>query len=187
LKLCHAINDPPSLVPALRPGCDVCAGLTVPWPLLIVVQGLPPAATVYLARALTDALVAVGSSEEWEMQGPVCYRRSWQAHHIAEPNADQSDRLGAYRRGQSVRNYAWHPSPSAMHPAGSASLQLRRLAQLLQRAVSSTSSLLTMGPSPFQSPVLGHVLPSWHLPHSRIELVQVVQEKPLRFRSPVYC
>jgi ATP-binding cassette subfamily B protein len=49
-------------------------GWTLAWGLLSVVQGLLPAAMVYLLRALVDSLVvAVGSSGSWEHMRPILW------------------------------------------------------------------------------------------------------------------
>ena len=51
---------------------EASRGWTVAWAVLIVLQGLVPAATVYLAKVLVDALtVALGGGLGWETVGPV--------------------------------------------------------------------------------------------------------------------
>lgn len=71
-KLGRALANVPNLLRALRLVWDASRGWTVAWFALLLVQGLLPAATVYLTRTVVDGLVAVmGAGGGWSALQPV--------------------------------------------------------------------------------------------------------------------
>ncbi|MGA7874912.1 MAG: ABC transporter ATP-binding protein [Desulfoferrobacter sp.] len=70
-KLQKAFSQLPYLPRALGLVWDAAPRLTLVWAVLLAVQGLLPAATVYLTRALVNSLVAVaGAGAEWARLRP---------------------------------------------------------------------------------------------------------------------
>ena len=79
-KLRRALSRLPYLPRALGLVWAASRGWTVAWLALLVVQGLLPAATVYLTRALVNSLVAVVGFRRRSGDAPArrcCWRSSW--------------------------------------------------------------------------------------------------------------
>lgn len=74
-RLSGTISQLPNVGRSLRIAWRVSPRLTLAWGVLIVAQGLLPVATVYLARAVVDSLVAAaGQGTEWaNLRAPLLY------------------------------------------------------------------------------------------------------------------
>jgi len=72
VRLCNLATQLSYLPETLRLIWKASRGWTLAWAILLMVQGLLPAVTVYLSRSLVDGLVAVlGTGGDWEKVQPV--------------------------------------------------------------------------------------------------------------------